>query len=330
MNSTQVKEKSNQVLPSTDTIQTYLKEIGKIPLLEQSEEIILGKQVQKMMSLVAEKEKIEQKRGEVVNHKQWANAVDLTEKQLKQVLHQGAFAKNKMVQSNLRLVVSVAKKYQKRNVEFLDLIQEGSLGLQRGVEKFDPGKGYRFSTYAYWWIRQAITRAIAQQSKTIRIPVHITEKLNKIRKAQRELAQKFNRSATTQEVAQEIGIEPEQVLEYLKLTKDPISLDLRVGKEEDTELSQLIEDYSDSPEDEITQRLMKRDVEKMLKLLKPREREVLSLRFGFEDGEAWSLSAIGKRLNLSRERVRQVESRAIANLKHKNPLAPALRDYLVS
>ncbi len=328
MNSAPVKEKNNSSLFSTDMIGVYLKEIGKIPMLDPSEEVIYGKQVQQMMSLLREKEKLEQQKGEVVSQSEWALAVGLSEKELTQVLHQGKLAKTKMIRANLRLVVAIAKKYLKRNLEFLDLIQEGSLGLERGVEKFDPTKGYRFSTYAYWWIRQAITRAIAQQGRTIRLPIHITEKLNKIKKTQLQISQKLGRSPTTSEVAKELGIESGQVREYLKAAQQPMSLDLQVGQEQDTELSQMILDDSPSPEDYATQGLMRQDVEKMLAELKPKEREVISLRFGLKDGEEWTLRAIGKRLNISRERVRQLESQAMTHLSRKKPLA--LRDYLVS
>ena len=328
MNSAQVKEKHNPSLFSTDMISVYLKEIGKIPLLDHEEEIILGKQVQKMMSFLSEKQKLEQHKGVVVSQREWALAVELSEKELNQVLHQGKLAKTKMIKSNLRLVVSIAKKYLNRNLEFLDLIQEGSLGLERGVEKFDPTKGYRLSTYAYWWIRQAITRAIAQQGRTIRLPVHITEKLNKIKKAQRELALELGRGATTNEVAEKLGLTSSEVREYLKIAREPMSLDMRMGEKQDTELSEIIEDDSASPLDEINQRLMRQDVEKMLGELKPKEREVLWLRFGLFDGTEWTLQAIGEKLNISRERARQLQNRALANLKSQNIVA--LRDYLAS
>ena len=328
MNSAQVKEKNNPSLFSTDMISVYLKEIGKIPLLDHEEEIILGKQVQKMMSFLSEKQKLEQQKGEVVSQREWTLAVGVSEKELNQVLHQGKLAKTKMIKANLRLVVAIAKKYLKRNLEFLDLIQEGSLGLERGVEKFDPTKGYRFSTYAYWWIRQAMTRAIAQQGRTIRLPVHITEKLNKIKKAQRELALELGRGATTNEVAEKLGLTSSEVREYLKIAREPMSLDMRMGEKQDTELSEIIEDDSASPLDEINQRLMRQDVEKMLGELKPKEREVLWLRFGLFDGTEWTLQAIGEKLNISRERARQLQNRALANLKSQNIVA--LRDYLAS
>ena len=312
---------------SQDLIRTYLLEIGRFPLLTHEQEIVLGKQVQKMMTLLAKKEKLQKKLGLQPTLKQWANAVSLTPDELKQVLRQGKQAKTKMIESNLRLVVSVAKKYQNRNLEFLDLIQEGSLGLERGVEKFDVSKGYKFSTYAYWWIRQGITRALAEKSRTIRLPVHVTEKVNKVKKTQRELAQKLGRTATITEVADELELGLEEIRKSLKANRKSISLDVQIGDDRDTNLSEMIEDdRNPSPEDYANQNSMRREVLEMLQELKPREREVISLRFGLEDGDEWTLTKIAKRLKVSRERVRQLQSRALSTLRHKHP--HALREYL--
>lgn len=320
-----IKNKSNF---STDMVRTYLHEIGQVPLLTHEEEIIYGKQVQRMMSLLTKKEKLERKLAHSASLQELAEAVELNEDELKQVLLQGQRAKRKMIEANLRLVVAIAKKYQRHNLEFLDMIQEGSLGLERGVEKFDPTKGYRFSTYAYWWIRQAITRAISQQGRTIRLPIHITEKLSKIKKVQRELAQKLGRPATPSEIAQELDLEPAQIREYYKIARNPISLDVRVGDNQDTELSEMLKDDEASPEEYATGELMRQDIQKILADLSPQEQRILSLRFGLEDGKEKSLAQIGQKLNLSRERVRQLESRALDHLRRKHALE--LREYLAS
>ena len=311
----------------TDMVRTYLHEIGRVPLLTHEQEVIYGKQVQRMMVLLEAQEKLAAKLQRLPSEQEWAKSMDLEPAILKQELLQGQRAKQKMIEANLRLVVSIAKKYQKRNLEFLDLIQEGSLGLERGVEKFDPMKGYKFSTYAYWWIRQAITRAIAQQARTIRLPIHITEKLNKIKRTQRELAQAKGRAATPIEIAQALELEPEQVREYLLIARQPISLDIRVGDNQDTELKELLEDDNPSPEEYTTQQSLRKDLEALMADLTPQQQQVLKLRFGLEDGQGLSLAKVGQRLNLSRERVRQLERQALDRMRRRRKV---VREYLAS
>ncbi len=326
MSAAQLNPKQNQSLCSTDAVCAYLHHIGQIPLLNHSKEIIYGQQVQRMMLLLRAKDQLSQERRRSVHQLEWAETVGLSEGELKQILQQGKLAKTKMIEANLRLVVAIAQKYQSRHLEFLDLIQEGNIGLERGVEKFDPTKGYKFSTYAYWWIRQGITRAIAEKSRTIRLPIHVNDKLNRIKKTQRELSQKLGRFPTTTEVADELGLESTRVREYLQAARVPLSLNQRRGENQALELAEIIEDEEASPEDYTTQKLMRQEVRDLLQELTAKEREVLSLRFGLDDGQELSLAEIGQKLDLSRERVRQCFQRALFRLRCRHPLS--LRFYL--
>ena len=294
----------------TDLVRLYLQDIGRIAMLSQEEELTLARQVQRRERLLA-------------------NAIDepLDGPQRRLALHRGKRAKERMIQANLRLVVAVAKKYQRRGLELLDLVQEGTLGLERAVERYDPTRGFRFSTYAYWWIRQGITRAIATQSRTIRLPVHITEKLNRIHRAQQELTARLGRTPTVAEVAKDLDLSAAVVRHTLLQVPRPVSLDSRVGKDQDTQLGDLLEDSHGTPEQELAREQLHDDLEALLKELNNREADVIRQRFGLEDDTPRTLTEIGEALHLSRERVRQIESRALLKLRQPQNRC-RVKDYL--
>jgi RNA polymerase nonessential primary-like sigma factor len=300
---------------SNDTVKIYLREIGSIPLLTTEQEVFYAKQVQKMMVLLEAKEKLEFELKHEPTTSEWANKMQLSQETLLEQLRQGHIAKQAMIQANLRLVVSIAKKYLKRNVEFLDLIQEGTLGLERGVEKFDPTLGYKFSTYAYWWIRQAITRAISQQGRIIRLPVNVTEKLNKIKRVQRELSQKLSRTPNVIEIAQALSLDPQQIRDFLVLTRQPLSLDTPISSDKYTVLQDTLKDEGLDNKLDADQEFLYKDIDKLLLKLTPLQREVLTLRFGLVNEKELSLSQISLRIGISRQRVRQLEKQALDTLR---------------
>lgn len=309
---------------SSNLVSKYLKGIGKFPLLTAEQEVKLGKAVQEMMALEEKKTGLVEALDREPTWEEWADEAELSTQALKAKVRKGERAREKMVQSNLRLVVSIAKKYSGSQLDMMDLIQEGNLGLHRGVEKFDPLKGYRFSTYAYWWIRQAITRAIADTSRTIRLPIHINEKLTKMRKVQRKLSQSLGRPATVKEVAEALSISVEKLRELRVQSRLPLSLDMKIGGEQNTELGALLESDTLSPEEYATQKLLKYDLRQLMMKLSERQREVLSMRYGLDDGKRKTLAQIGTNLDISRERVRQIERKALRSLRKQGS---GLKEY---
>ena len=309
---------------STDPVRLYLQDIGRVDLLTQEQELTLARLVQRREQLLREgnPDKDEPGKGELGKDEQ-------ADKERRLTLHRGKRAKERMIQANLRLVVSVAKKYQRRGMDLLDLVQEGTLGLERAVERFDPTRGFRFSTYAYWWIRQGITRALASQSRTIRLPVHITEKLNRIKRAQRELSARLGRLPCVAEIAQELNLSEALIRETLLQLPKPVSLEARVGKEHDMQLGDLLEDGHGTPEQELTREQLHNDLEALLEDLSSREAEVIRQRFGLVDDTPRSLTEIGTAMQLSRERVRQIESRALLKLRQPQNRC-RVKDYLGS
>ena len=312
-----------------DTVGAFFKEMARYPLLKPEEEVELAKRVQFLVMIDQLQKKLQQELNRKPTKLELAQALDFTEKQLENRLYRGRVAKRKMIRSNLRLVVSIAKRYLNRGVPFLDLIQEGALGLNRAAEKFDPDKGYKFSTYAYWWIRQAITRTIANDARTIRLPIHIVEKLNKLKKAQRELKQKLRRNPKEEELAQELEVSPNHLRQLLQLRRRSLSLNHRVGKGEDTELVDLLEDNQNKlPEEQMGEAMMRQEIWQVLgDVLTEREKDVISLRYGLTTNEPYTLEQVGLMFNLSRERVRQIQSKAMRKLRRPQ-VARRLKGWL--
>jgi RNA polymerase primary sigma factor len=309
-----------------DPVRMYLKEIGKVPLLNAEEEIDLAKEMEEG-NVATEKIAILKKR---LNDADEAEKEELQEeiKELQKAVDLGSDAKKRLAEANLRLVVSIAKRYVGRGMLFLDLIQEGNLGLIKAVEKFDYRKGYKFSTYATWWIRQAITRAIADQARTIRIPVHMVETINKLIRVSRQLLQELGREPTPEEIAEEMNMPVDRVREILKISQEPVSLETPIGEEEDSHLGDFIKDDNvPVPADAAAFTLLKEQLEEVLGTLTEREQKVLTLRFGLDDGRARTLEEVGKEFNVTRERIRQIEAKALRKLRHPSR-SRKLKDYL--
>jgi RNA polymerase primary sigma factor len=310
-----------------DSIRVYLQEIGRIRLLRPDEEIELARKIADLLHLEELAAQFESDNGKLPDTKEWAALVEMPVIRFRRRLMLGRRAKEKMVQSNLRLVVSIAKKYMNRGLSFQDLIQEGSLGLIRAAEKFDHEKGYKFSTYATWWIRQAITRAIADQSRTIRLPVHLYETISRIKKTTKVLSQEFGRKPTEEEIAESMEMTIEKLRFIAKSAQLPISLETPIGKEEDSRLGDFIEADIENPEQDVAKNLLREDLEGVLATLSPRERDVLRLRYGLDDGRMKTLEEIGQIFDVTRERIRQIEAKALRKLRHPNRNG-VLKEYI--
>ncbi len=297
-----------------DSISLYLKEIGRVPLLTADEEVSLAKRME---------------RGRDARQKLTLGADDPNERdRLLLAVKDGQAAQEHLIKANSRLVVSVAKKYVGRGVPFLDLIQEGNIGLIRAVKKFDYRRGYKFSTYATWWIRQAVTRAIADQGRTIRVPVHMYEQINRLTRTSRQLVQELGRDPTTDEIAERLGVPPRKVEQIIRVSQRPLSLEMPVGEEEDSYLGDFIEDAeADSPTDSASQTMLRQVIDEIFESLTPREVRILQLRFGLVDGYSYTLEEVGKKFGVTRERIRQIEAQALGRLRHPSR-SRKLRDYL--
>jgi len=306
---------ASRSISDIDLVRSYLRDIGRVPLLSHEQEITLGRQVQDLMGLENLESQLESDLGEKPDISFFAERAGISTIQLKKKLKSGKRAKERMVAANLRLVVSVAKKYTKRNMELLDLIQEGTIGLVRGVEKFDPTRGYKFSTYAYWWIRQGITRAIAEKSRSIRLPIHITEMLNKLKKGQRELSQELSRTPTLKELSEYVELPEEEVKDLMSKAGQPVSLETKIGDGEDTILLDLLSNEIDMPSEQIESDCMKGDLETLLEQLPELQNRVLRMRYGMDGDDPMSLTGIGRVLGISRDRVRNLERDGLRGLR---------------
>ncbi len=297
-----------------DSISLYLKEIGRVPLLTAAEEVDLAKRMEAGRDSRQHLDQ-EQVEWEEREHLLW-------------LVRDGRSAKEHLIKANSRLVVSVAKKYVGRGVPFLDLIQEGNIGLIRAVKKFDYRRGYKFSTYATWWIRQAVTRAIADQGRTIRVPVHMYEQINRLTRTSRQLVQELGRDPTTEEIAEELGVTPRKVEHIMRVSQRPLSLEMPVGEEEDSYLGDFIEDEdADSPQDSAGRQILREVIDEIFQSLTPREVRILQLRFGLVDGYNYTLEEVGRKFGVTRERIRQIEAQALSRLRHPSR-SRRLRDYL--
>ena len=310
-----------------DLVRSYLRDIGRVPLLSHEQEITLGRQVQELVRLEEAEAEFKMRQGHEPSREDMAASLGISPAMLRRRLINGRRAKERMVAANLRLVVSVAKKYTKRNMELLDLIQEGTIGLVRGVEKFDPTRGYKFSTYAYWWIRQGITRAIAEKSRTIRLPIHITETLNKLKKGQRELSQELGRTPTVGELAEFLELPEPEVKDLLSRARQPVSLEMKVGDSDDTELCELLQNDAPMPHELVDGDCLKGDMRSLLEQLPPLQGRVLKMRYGIDVEEPMSLTGIGRELGMSRDRVRNLERDGLAGLRR---LSEAVEAYVVA
>ena len=318
---------ASKSITDIDLVRSYLRDIGRVPLLSHEQEITLGRQVQDLMVLENLEAELESDLGQKPDIDFFADKAGISTIQLKKKLKSGRRAKERMVAANLRLVVSVAKKYTKRNMELLDLIQEGTIGLVRGVEKFDPTRGYKFSTYAYWWIRQGITRAIAEKSRSIRLPIHITEMLNKLKKGQRELSQELSRTPTLKELSEYVELPENDVKDLMSRAGQPVSLETKIGDGEDTILLDLLSNEVDMPAEQIESDCMKGDLESLLEQLPELQNRVLRMRYGMDGDEPMSLTGIGRVLGISRDRVRNLERDGLRGLRR---LSDNVEAYFVS